>query len=266
MIDSITQSAMNMWDRCGEQFRRRYIEDEIIPPGIAARIGTGLHKGAEVNHKAKKISRKDEPLSVVQDAARDGYVHACQDGVYFPPDELGSAKKTLIEGVDVTTKLAKLYHESLAPKLQPVIVEERLFLEVEELWLPFSGIVDVYTEDDWLPDLKTSDKKWPNGRADTEIQTTLYYELMVSRTGHYPRKISFEVFTKSKMEHWSFETIREPDDFLILVEKAKIMLKSIKAGIFHPAQPGSFWCSVKWCGYWFSCPYISQRLKNTKGV
>jgi hypothetical protein len=265
MIESITQSALGMWDRCGEQFRRRYIDDEIIPPGIAARIGTGVHKGAEVNHRAKKVTRKDEPLSVVQDAARDGYVKACQEGVYFAPDDVAGAKKTLAEGVDVTTNLAKLYHSSLAPKIQPVIVEERIFLEVDALWLPFSGMADVYTEDDWLPDLKTADKKWPNGRADTEIQATLYNELLAARTGHYPVKISFEVFTKSKMEHHSFETTRTPDDFLILVEKAKLMLKSIKAGIFPPAPPGSWVCDPRYCGWWHSCGFISRRLKDTKG-
>jgi hypothetical protein len=266
MIESISQSALNMWDRCGEQFRRRYIEEDIMPPGIAARIGTGVHKGAEVNHRAKKITRKDEPLSVVQDAARDGYINACQEGVYFAPDEVASAQKTLADGVDITTNLAKLYYGSLAPKVQPAIVEERLFLEVDELWLPFSGIVDVYTEDDWLPDLKTADKKWPNGRADTEIQATLYNELVAADTGHYPAKISFEVFTKSKMEHHSFETTRTYDDFAILIEKAKILLKSIKAGVFPPAPPGNWACSSAWCGYFFSCPYISPRLKNTKGV
>jgi hypothetical protein len=265
MIESLSQSAMNMWDRCGEQFRRRYIDDEIVPPGIAARIGTGVHKGAEVNHKAKRTTRTDEPLSVVQDAARDGYVQACQQGVFFAPDEVAGAMKTLAAGVDITTNLAKLYHKSLAPKIQPAIVEERLTLEVEGLWLPFSGIVDVYTEDDWLPDLKTADKKWANGRADTETQATIYNELVAERIGHYPSKISFEVFTKSKMEHHSFETTREHGDWLILVEKAKLMLKSIQAGIFPPAQPGSWICSPAWCGWFFSCPYISVRLKNTKG-
>lgn len=266
MIESITQSIINMWDRCGVQLEFRYMRDIVIPPGIAARIGTGFHKGAEVNHKAKLSSRKDEPLSVVQDAARDGYVQACQEGVFFAPEDVASAKKQIAEGVDVTTNLAKLYYESLAPKVQPEIVEERLFLESEELWLPFSGIIDVYTEDKWLPDLKTADKKWPSGRSDTEVQATLYNELVAAKTGTYPAKISFEVFTKSKMEHHSFETVRSRDDFGILIEKAKLMLKGIKAGIFHPAQPGSWWCSSSWCGYWFSCHYISERLKNTKGA
>ena len=51
MIDSIHQSTANTALRCGEQFRRLYIEDERIPPGIAAGRGTGVHKANEVNLK-----------------------------------------------------------------------------------------------------------------------------------------------------------------------------------------------------------------------
>lgn len=264
MIDDLSQSKINMWSRCQEQFRRRYVENDIIPPKIAARIGTGLHKGAQVNHVAKRITHKDEPLSVVQDAARDGYVSAIQDGVFFPPEEVSGARKQLAEGVDITTSLAKIYHESLAPLVQPDLVEEKLILEVDELPIPFSGIIDVYTVDRWWIDLKSADKKWPISKVNNDIQATLYNELIMERTGSYPKKLSFEVFTKTKFEHQTVETTRTPQDFAVLIRRAKTMLASIKAGVFVPADPSSWLCSPNWCGYWNSCKYIPARLKQFK--
>lgn len=266
MIEYLTQSMLNMWSRCPEQFRRRYIENDIIPPRIAARIGTGLHKGAQVNHLAKRTTHQDEPLSVVQDAARDGYLTAIQEGVFFTPDEVPGAKKQLAEGVDTTTSLARTYHESLAPLVQPNLVEEKLILEVDELPIPFAGTIDVYTSDQWWLDLKSADKKWPLNKAVNDIQATLYNELVRERTGSYPKKLSFEVFTKSKLEHQTVETTRTPQDFEALILRSKAMLSSIKAGVFMPADPSSWMCSANWCGFWNSCPYIPTRLKLTKGA
>lgn len=262
MIEFISQSMMNQWFRCPESFRRRWIEGDIIPPGIAARIGTGLHKGAEVNHRAKVITGEDEPLSIIQDAARDCYVKTVRnEGVFFPPDELSSARKQLLEGIDTTVALAKLYRESFAPKVLPYLIEERLTLDRPGLPIPFAGTIDLLTNDNWLPDIKSAEKKWPSGKADTEIQATLYRELVRERTGSYPNKISFEVFTKSKLEHHSFETTRTPEDFELLVRAAAAILKSIQAGIFHPAQPGAWNCGAKWCGYWWTCPWVPEHRK-----
>ena len=93
MIASFRQSSLSTWENCPEQFRRRYVEGEIIPPGLAAHIGTGVHRAAEVNHRAKLATGRDEPLGVLQDAARDGYVKAVKaQGAYFAPEERPSAK------------------------------------------------------------------------------------------------------------------------------------------------------------------------------
>jgi len=263
MIESIRQSTLNQWARCGEQFYRSVIQRDWFPPGIAARIGTGLHKGAEVNHRAKRMTGKDEPLDVVQDAARDGYVKSLENGVFFSPEEVSSAKIQMAEGVDTTVSLAGLYHAELAPQiLLPKYVEEKIVMDVPGIDIPFSGIIDVYTDDCWLPDIKSAAKRWPEGKADQEIQPTIYNELIKHRTGSYPKKLSFEIFTKAKEPKYQpIETTRTSDDFKVLVQRAQIMMKSIMAGIFPPAQPGHWICTPKWCGYWWTCPHIPAHRK-----
>ena len=239
MIEYLSQTMLNQWARCPEQFRRRWIEGEIVPPGIAARVGTGLHKGAEVNHRAKIVTGKDEPLSVVQDAARDGYIKGIQQGVFLSEEEVPSAKKLLSDGVDSTVRLAKLYRQSLAPKVHPVLVEKTVYLVEPSLPVPFRGIIDVVADGGWLLDIKSAHKKWPESRTENDIQATLYGELVRSETGQYPRRISFEIFTKLESEHQSIETTRTPEDYRQLVSRAQLMLASIEAGIFPPATSGA---------------------------
>lgn len=46
-------SQINMLGRCGEQYRRRYIEGEKIPPGIAALVGRGVDDSVTINLQNK---------------------------------------------------------------------------------------------------------------------------------------------------------------------------------------------------------------------
>lgn len=262
MIEYINQTLINTWAMCPERVRRRWFLGDIIPPGIAARIGTGVHKGAEVNHKAKVNTGQDEPESVILDAARDGYIKSVEEGVFFPPDEASTAQKQLTEGIDLTVSLAGLYRQSVAPEIHPALVEKRISMDVEGIDYPFAGTVDVYTTDNWLPDLKTAARKWPDKRAESSPQFTLYNELIKHETGRYPAKMSVEVFIKTKEpKHQRIETYRKPEDFDVLLKRIDTMIKSINAGIFPPAEPGAWSCSPVYCGYWWSCPHVPEYKK-----
>jgi len=37
------------------------------------------------------------------------------------------------------------------------------------------------------------------------------------------------------------------------------VVDGVKKGVFHPAPIGSWWCSPRFCGYWFSCPFINSE-------
>lgn len=261
MITFINQTIVNTWNMCPERVRRRWLLGDIIPPGIAPRIGTGLHKGAEVNHLQKITSKKDERLDVIQDAARDAYIESCQNGVYFPPEELPSAKKQLAHGIDETVNLAKTYLDNLAPKILPALVEEDIYLDLPEIEVPLRGTIDVFTEDKWLPDLKTAARKWPQKRADLSLQATMYSKLIANKTGIWPNKISFEIFIKGKNQHQSLITYRQENDFNILVLRIRQMIEGIEAGLFPPAPVDSWWCSPKYCGYYYTCKWIPAHKK-----
>jgi hypothetical protein len=262
MIKTYRQSIINAWVLCPERVRRRYIENEVIPPGIAARIGTGVHCGAEVNHLAKIQTGEDEPLDVVQDAARDGYVEAIRNGVFFAPEEMPSARKQVAAGTDQVVQLAGLYHQSLAPLVMPALVEKKIEMDLPELGTRVSGIVDVLDENHWLPDIKTAARKWPESKAHSSVQATLYDKLVEHYTGRRPTKISFEVFTKTKVpNHQSLVTTRQPDDWDALLVRIKVIKASVDAGIFPPADPSSWTCNQKWCGFWWTCPYIAAHRK-----
>jgi hypothetical protein len=262
MITHLSISQLGMFQRCGEQWRRRYLEGEVTPPGIAARVGTGVHKAAEINFKAKMQTGEDLFLDAVLDAAAEAYDQALAEGVFFAPDEVSGAKIAMSQGKDDAVSLATLFRKQLAPAIQPRLVEHRMTLDIPGVALPVVMILDCYTEDRKLRDLKTSGKKWTEDKAHTSPQPTIYREGIKEATGEYPDELLFDVLVNNKTPVLqTIPTTRTEEDLQILVRQFGIMTASIQAGIFAPAQSDHWCCSAKFCGYYFSCEHIPAHRK-----
>jgi hypothetical protein len=259
-MKAITQSMLGMFLRCPHQFERRYLRGEIIPPGIAARRGSATHKAAQLNHEQKLHSQADLPASDLQDAARDHYVHLVKDeGVFIPKDQIAEKDKLLATGLDAAVRLTKLYRESLAPTIHPVLVEEKLTLDVG-LDLPLQGTIDVLTTDNWLPDLKTADRSRGPKDADHSLQLTFYAGLVAQHTGQWPKRISLEVLVNNKEPKLqSLPTTRGPAEWTNLLLRIELMLAQIHTGLFPPCDPDAWICSPQWCGYFWTCKYALKR-------
>ena len=262
MISHLSVSQLDMFTRCGEQWRRRYLDEEVIPPGIAARVGSGVHKAAEINFKSKMQTGEDMPLDAVQDAAAEAYDKALAEGVFFAPDEVPGAKIAMAQGKDDAVSLATLFRRELAPAIMPALVEHRVMLEIPGVALPVVMILDCYTVDRKLRDLKTSGRKWADDKAHTSPQPTVYREGIKQETGEYPEELLFDVLVSTKTPGLqTLTTRRNEQDTAILARKFQIMCASIGAGIFPPAQPDHWCCSMKFCGYFFTCPHIPAHRK-----
>ena len=265
MIQSIHQSTLNMALRCGEQFRRRYMEGEIIPPGIPAGRGTGVHKANEVNLTHKVKTKEDMPLTDLQDVARDAYVHSFRNGVYLSKEEMSEKSSLLNRGLNDTIRCTKLYLDEVAPQIKPIAIEEEFSIDVG-LGLPLKGRQD-YQEEPRVGDLKTTTMKWPEGRIKQEIQVPFYsyafeytkgmrpefrYDVLIARSGKdgKPTSTSYQPLTHTCSDA----------DYSALFAKLRLFIEMLKAGIFPPTSPTNWVCSPKWCGYYSTCPYVGNSL------
>ena len=263
-IKHLSPSSVDTFFRCGEQWKRRYVDGDKRPPGIAAHIGSGVHGAAEHNHLQKIQTRRDEPLDVLQDKARDSFLSRFEEGVHIGPDDDASPAKLRTDGIDAATKLTKLYRDQAAPNIWPYLVEEKVYLELDSLPIPVLGILDLATEDGSVLDLKTTGRKWSQAQADHNTAMSVYPTLYQALTGEYPARLGFEVFVNKKSpEHQQLSVFKTSEDFDLFVHRAQIALDMIALGIFPPAQPGAWNCSSRFCGYWDDCPHIPQRLKDT---
>jgi hypothetical protein len=139
-------------------FRLRY-----LPRGIGALIGTAVHRGVSVV-LGTKASTGTLPLRTVaiensREALRDGV-----DGVEVQYDGPNGATHNMRDAVDQVIRMTGVYHDNVAPTVNPIIVEERLEAEVEQ-GLVLSGQPDlVCREPGAIRDLKTG-ARMPSSHA-----------------------------------------------------------------------------------------------------
>lgn len=262
MIDSIHQSNLGTALRCGEQFRRRYIEGEKIPPGVAAGRGTGVHSANEVNLRQKVFTGVDLKLSDLKDAARDGFVRSFRNGIFLAKEDIPLKDRILNDGLNDCLTLTGLYHEEVAPMIVPVEVERQFRIDVG-LDLPLAGKIDIERHQK-IDDIKTTKRKWADGQIKQEIQPIFYSFVHEKETGVRPQ-FNYHILkiTQGGDTGRQLQSIKAKEsDYRALFAKINMMVHMIKSGVFMPANPSSWWCSEKWCGYHSTCVYVGNGRQS----
>lgn len=256
----ISPSQINLYTKCGEAWRRRYIKKEIVPPGVAMVKGTSVHKGAELNFKQKIETRQDLKLKEVVDYSVASFETTIMtDGLLLNQEEtLIGRSKVVGSAKDETAKLSKLYIEESAPLYQPKHVEVTARIPLPSSSHDLLSIADVITEHDEVIEYKTG-KRWSQEKADNEPQLTFQAVTFRALTGRDPKRIRVENLVNNiKPVRNPVDTTRNADDYQALINRINAVLDGINKNVFAPANPGGWWCAKNWCGYWSTCPYVKR--------
>ena len=138
-------------------------------------------------------------------------------------------------------------------------VAEGFTVAVPGLSKPLIGEFDcVVTDghDNCIVDWKTASAKWPAGKADRDLQATVFCYAYNELYRHNPL-FRFDVITKAKTPTVSNHyTVRTQDELDRFVQLANTIERCVNAGCFYPNDTG-FSCA--------ECPY-ADRCKKWKGV
>ncbi len=258
----ISASQLTLYETCGEAYRRRYIEGERIPPGMAAHKGSGVHGGAQYNFTQKIDTHKDLPIDDIIEVAITSFEKRLNsDDVLLLPEEVEQGRKVIIgKTKDAVSRLTTLLAEEVAPKYQPILVEQK-----QKILLPKSShdlvcILDLADDKDRVVDFKTGTKKKPKGMADESEQLTFQALTFKAHTGRMPSEITLECLIDKKVpENQTLTTTRNMAHIEGLIARINTMQAGIEAGIYIPTTADNWKCSPRWCGYFQTCPYTKGR-------
>ncbi len=242
--------------RCGEQYKRRYLDKDIIPPNAAMTRGKCGHEALGLNYTQKVESGIDLPVEEVESAfseAWDSYSYQ----IDWRTDELQGKPKKVVSGLfkDSGVGLVKVFHVELSPKIHPVHVEKEFRVNFEGGYPDLLGYMDRIDQGDEIGEKKFVSKSPMYNDVTTDEQLTTYDLGFRSMFGRKPAKLKKQWAVALKKPKTVEQECGPRSDahiqrFLRRLERASI---SIDKEIFLPAAPGHWCCSPKWCGYWETC-------------
>ena len=247
-------SQLEMHARCEKQWEFRYAMGIKNPPGVAAIIGKGTHGAVEKDLGQKLAWGELLGADEVKDAAADATKHAWEnerpvirDG---DPDQGGA--------VDLAVALASLHHTKLAPRIEPVALEQAFIIEIPELPYDVMGVVDIETATD-IRDVKTRGKTPAKDAAQRSPQL-IGYHLRSAIAGRPSKTVALDVLVKARTPKVETRTAAPTrDDHLVFLRRVELAARSIQSGIFKPTNPDNWWCTQKWCGYWHRCEFGARQ-------
>lgn len=261
-----SNSALSCLQRCGEQFRRRYIERDRVPPSPRMLRGTVVHKVASTS-MLRKLELKELPsVEEARDLAATHFEQEWAGGVSFeqePTQESVAAAKAGAK--DFAVDLSAFHTETLAPAIDPIGVERRITVKPKDSDLVIHGVIDLIDRrpgGEVIRDLKTSEKSPNRDAAETSQQLTMYAMIRLAEIGTLPSGLTLDylVRTPARLErkHVPLNTTRDRDDVGAMVNRINTAVEAVKRGTFVPANPDSWYCSRAWCEYYASCVYVRR--------
>lgn len=256
-MDHISWSQLNMLVRCGEQYRRRYREGEIIPPSAALVRGSSCHKGTEKNYRQKVETKVDLPIGDVLDEYNDQWERRKYE-IAWHEDELQGETPSKAEGKwkDSGVRLLQVYHRQQAPLVDPLLVEQKLEINFHGDFPKVVSIIDRITTDEVIEDDKFVSKTPSLTDAFDDVQLSIYDLAFRTNAGRPPKGLRKRFAVDLKKEPKTEVREAPPRDqatldrLLLRLERA---IEAIRKETFLPPQGGVWWCSPRFCGYWATC-------------
>ena len=264
---TLSASKLDMLFRCAEQYRRRYIEGEVIPPGVAMPVGISVHRAAEMNLRHWMEKQKYLSLEVVCDLARDTFETEWRTtGVKFTEEE--AARGSVVvkdEAVDDCVRMATLHHKEVAPIMRPIALERFWRIELNAFPFDLSGKSDL-EQHGQVRDLKVTGKTPNQDTADSSLQLTLYALAYANEYKQQPDKVCLDNLVKLRTAKYvPLVSMREERHFNAALRRIEIAAEIVTKELWVPARADDWSCTPKWCGYHDTCKYAHGWKQYSMG-
>jgi len=252
----LSVSAASMYQRCGKQFEFRYIDGLKEPPGVAMTEGSSHHDWLEANNVRKIQTGEDMAVKPATTMFLD----------YFS-DNAKRDKIPMIyrnEAIERGPGLVKVYLENVASTLTPVRAENKFEIMMGDVpvfgFTDFEGRVEDPEFQKGAPRMAVADYKVAaRKKSVSDAENSLQLATYAKATGIKETKFITLAKTKEPKVHVT-RAAMSPQRQAWAREIFIDVGKSIKAGVFPLAQPDSWACSDRFCGFWDRCRG-SKRLK-----
>jgi hypothetical protein len=263
-------SSLDLLWRCGEAFRRRYIERERLRPTAPLVVGKAVDLATNQNLQNKIDRDEFLPVEQVQETARDSAQATMdEEGLEVPADERALGEnRARGAAIDKAVRLARKHSVSLAPRLKPKLVQQRWAITIPGIPFDIVGTRDLDETNGDIRDLKTSGKTPPADMVHRSDQLTLYALAKFAVEKEPPPRVWLDTIVDLKKGPTvvSSSSRRGREDFAVMLNRIENAAEVLEKGAFTPARQTDWFCSASWCGFFASCKFARQSTQHSIGM
>lgn len=276
----LSHSALHALSECGERYRLRYVEGKRLGSSYRMIVGTAVHKaGAEAHTRVKRA--RDAGASIVEAVmeipsqeemeglAESAFLHEeTEGGVVLSEDERATGRLLVRERQRWRARrAANVYRTQIAPRVDPIAIERKFEVRPKGMNIALTGVVDLAHQDPLsgkvIVDTKVTGRRPAHDAADKSLQLTMYYTFEAIATGVPPSRVALNYVVQPDGDQPGsvvpLVTTRNADNVRALIERIGAAEKSIRAGVFVPANADHWTCSEKFCEFWQVCKFAHRR-------
>lgn len=262
----VRASSLPAYPDCSRRSAGKLIPDEIkaagyeirnLRQGVGAAIGTAVHAAAKLTLDEKTKSGNLPPSDVATDIAVSYVNEALQAGVLYD-----KATLNLNDAQIQASRMARMYHAKVAPKIEPMFVEQRF----EAVFVPgiiLSGQSDVLArEPGKVRDLKTGQRESRHAAqigAYSLLSRSHGYDIQEACVDFIPRVAAAK--PQPEPTQTEYEVADSENAAVSILRHIEHDIKAFREGDASrgllpqdpwafPANPNSFLCSEKFCPFW----------------
>lgn len=130
---------------CPEKYRRKYVKGERDQSGVSGVMGTAVHGAQERNLRQKVVTGRDLSLRDIEYAYLEAFDEEIDrsGGVSEIDWRLDDRKLRPGQAKDRARPVNRIYHENVAPKIQPYAVERWVEITVDGVRPRIVGKIDL---------------------------------------------------------------------------------------------------------------------------
>jgi hypothetical protein len=227
------------------------------PPNAKAFVGTCFHDSMAANFTNKALTGKDEKLDTLKDIFVQNFNNPDREVVWDDPKSKEEANGLAV---------VEHYYTNFCPMLTPFSEEAvEVALKIDMNGFHIVGHPDLVTVEKKVTDHKSvaskrSFSKWTPEQAAGKPQSFGYP--LAGQSGLFGDKVLFEVdynVVAPTGEVRQVNAVKDKDQigrWLKNVRHLHAMLEAEKP----IANTQGWWCSEKWCGYWFDCEFGDKQV------
>ena len=262
-LEHLSHSSIELYLKCPEKWRRRYLEKQYEPMGGYQIVGRAVHAAEAQSYHAMVETGFPHSIEQVLDEYGSSLDNEQEKGeVEWDGEDPGAMR-------DRGVGMLAVYHGSIVPAMLPEKVEHEFHVKLhpDNEWT-IKGYIDViggyndgFQEHESGPhDIKTV-KKAHN--YEQSMQASLYtYATMLADDVDKTFRVHELKVLKDGPHADIREVHRTREAQLMYLQRVAGIAREIEyrvtSGNWQGAAPDVWWCSQKYCGYFPTCKFVAR--------